>query len=259
MTRILVVEDDAKFRRILIHVLKLNGFEPLEAQDGVEAIELAAREQPHLILMDVMMRRMTGVDAVRRLRSDPATRDIPVIMCTARDARDEVLEAIQAGATDYIVKPSRHEVYLEKIRRALATRRATPPGPERRRAPRVRVDWSAVWSIPGPHGAPLHFKSDVRDASPEGVGLEFDRCATCTGYQEGDVHPACLLAPWALRLPTGRPVKLTLVISPKQTLALEGRIAHVYQDDDRPGSETVGIAFTALSPEARDLLTRLTR
>lgn len=262
MARILVAEDDANFRRILTHVLKINGFDVMEAKDGLEALEMAENEKPDLIIMDVMMPRLHGIDATRRIRGNPATKTIPIIMCTARDGKKDVMEAIKAGADDYIVKPSRHQVYIQKIRKALVPRErrmlALAPGSERRKTARVRVEWSAIWSITGPDGMRLDFKNPVYDVSIEGLALEFDRCATCTGYEIGTVHKECLLAPWALRLEPGRPVDIVLMVDRSTTLDLQGKIAHVYQPEDWPTTEIVGICFTQLSEAARELISKHT-
>lgn len=262
MSRVLIAEDDANFRRILVHLLRQNGFEILEARDGIEAVALAMNEIPDVILMDVMMPRLDGIQATQQIRAGNGTKNIPIIMCTARDRKEDVMSAVQAGADDYIVKPSKHAVYIQKIRRALVPRERRmlqlAPDSERRTVARVRVDWSALWSITGPDGARLDFKTAVYDISTKGIALEFDRCGTCTGYEVGTVHPDCLLAPWAAKLEHNQPVDLILMVDRTSTFEIQGRITHVYQPDDWQKTEIVGISFTHLTDAARKVIEKNT-
>lgn len=97
-------------------ILKSHGFHVVTAQDGFEAVTKAGTERPDLILMDVVMPRMTGFEAVKQLRTDEATRNIPVIMVTTR-AEPKVIETcFQAGCNDYVNKPVDGAVLLSKIR-----------------------------------------------------------------------------------------------------------------------------------------------
>lgn len=97
-------------------ILKSHGFRVVTAQDGFEAVTKAGAERPDLILMDVVMPRMTGFEAVKQLRNDDATKDIPVIMVTTR-AEPKVIETcFQAGCNDYVNKPVDGAILLSKIR-----------------------------------------------------------------------------------------------------------------------------------------------
>ena len=104
-SRILIAEDEPHLREVLHMQLELAGFEVIEACDGEAAIELAQQVRPDVILLDVMMPRMDGYEALRRLRASYATRFIPVIMLTAKDTREDVLTGFQGGANDYLTKP----------------------------------------------------------------------------------------------------------------------------------------------------------
>ncbi len=111
--RILIAEDEPHLREVLHMQLELAGFEVIEACDGAVALELAPQVQPDVILLDVMMPRMDGYEALRRLRASYATRFIPVIMLTAKDTRESVLTGFQGGANDYLTKPyDRNELLL---------------------------------------------------------------------------------------------------------------------------------------------------
>lgn len=102
--RILVVEDSADSREMLMHLLSLEGFETIGAVDGLEGLEIAHRESIDLILTDLMMPRMTGADMIEALRSDPERASIPIIAMTAAGSGD-AKRAMSAGATAFVLKP----------------------------------------------------------------------------------------------------------------------------------------------------------
>jgi PleD family two-component response regulator len=104
-SRILIAEDETNLRDVLRMQLEFAGFEVVEACDGAEAVALAERAHPDVILLDVMMPRMDGYEALRRLRSSYSTRYIPIIMLTAKDTKDDVLTGFKGGANDYLTKP----------------------------------------------------------------------------------------------------------------------------------------------------------
>jgi len=99
--------------------LELEGFDVLEAAEGKEALALALRERPDLVLLDVMMPAMDGFDVARRLKSNPATSKIPVVFMTALAASDDRRRGFEAGAVGYVVKPF-DPVYLgDTVRKTL--------------------------------------------------------------------------------------------------------------------------------------------
>lgn len=103
--RILVVDDERHIVRLVQVNLERHGYEVLTAYDGVECLEKAKSERPDLIVLDVMMPRMDGFEALQRLKSDPETTNIPVIMLTARAQDRDVLQGYQYGADLYLTKP----------------------------------------------------------------------------------------------------------------------------------------------------------
>lgn len=111
-SRILVVDDDRSLRRGLIFLLQKEGYATIEAADGHEALEKVSSENPDLVLLDLMMPRINGLEVCRRLKLDENTRLIPVIMITAVDNQNEKLKSIEAGADDFLNKP----VDLEELR-----------------------------------------------------------------------------------------------------------------------------------------------
>ncbi len=117
--RILLADDSVTALTMHRMILGGAGYELLTAQDGQEAIDVATTSQPDLILMDVVMPRKTGFEAVRALRKQDATKKIPVIMITTR-AEPKIIEiCFQCGCNDYINKPVDGAVLLAKVRSIL--------------------------------------------------------------------------------------------------------------------------------------------
>lgn len=100
--------------------LAADGYEVLEAADGDEAIEVALRERPDLLVLDKVMPKLDGFEVVRALREDPRTRAVPIVMLTERTSEEDVLGGLHLGVEEYIPKPfSPHELSA-RIRRLLA-------------------------------------------------------------------------------------------------------------------------------------------
>jgi diguanylate cyclase (GGDEF)-like protein len=123
-TKILVVDDEPHIRRILQFLLEQEGFEVLQAENGLQALELLAQEKPELILLDVMMPEMDGFTVLQQLRANYETSGIPVIMLTANGAGQEKVKGLKIGANDYITKPFNHEELLLRMRNMLEAQRA---------------------------------------------------------------------------------------------------------------------------------------
>jgi diguanylate cyclase (GGDEF)-like protein len=102
---ILVVDDDADIARFVEFNLRLHGFEVLSARDGQEALEMIEQHRPDLAVVDLMMPRIDGLELTRRLRADPMTSALPVIMLTAKGMTVDKVHGLTAGADDYMVKP----------------------------------------------------------------------------------------------------------------------------------------------------------
>ena len=103
--KILVVEDFDEWRELLMLYIRHLGYEVSGAIDGIHAVEQAAAIHPDLILMDLAMPRMNGQEATVRLKADPATKDIPVIISTAYTRKDHTDSALEAGALAVLLKP----------------------------------------------------------------------------------------------------------------------------------------------------------
>src|SRR5918912_3075390 len=102
---VLVCDDDPVILRLLQVNLELEGYRVLLAEDGEKAVEVAAAEHPDLVILDVMMPRMDGYEACRRLKAGELTRDIPVIFLSARAEKADIDKGRQQGASDYLTKP----------------------------------------------------------------------------------------------------------------------------------------------------------
>ena len=104
-SRVLVVDDDPATRSLLEALLQQDGLETALAQSGEQALEFVREFRPHLILLDLMMPGMTGFEVVQRLKMAAETRTIPIILVTALEDRTSRLQALQAGAEEYLTKP----------------------------------------------------------------------------------------------------------------------------------------------------------
>jgi putative two-component system response regulator len=120
---ILAVDDEASNLQLLRHILQ-DHYRLLFAKDAARALDLARQERPDLILMDVMMPGMTGYDACRVLKADPATAAIPVIFATALSDPDDEVTGFEAGAVDYIAKPLSPPIVRARVRTHLSLVRA---------------------------------------------------------------------------------------------------------------------------------------
>jgi two-component system, OmpR family, phosphate regulon response regulator PhoB len=119
MSTILLVEDDPDIRHLVSYKLTRGGFEVVEAADGFAALDQARRRPPDLVLLDVHMPRMSGLDVCRELRDSPGTERVPIIMLTARSRPEDLEKAYAAGATDYVTKPFSPRALLERVESAL--------------------------------------------------------------------------------------------------------------------------------------------
>lgn len=123
--RILVVDDEPRVREMIEFRLRQYGFEVLQAADGREALAVASKEQPDLVLLDVMMPELDGFQVCSRLKQHEATEHIPVVMLTAKAEAKDVTRAFNSGAVDYVVKPYDPAVLQQKIVQNLS---ASPRG-----------------------------------------------------------------------------------------------------------------------------------
>lgn len=103
-TKILIVEDDLFIRDLYLHVFNNSGYTVLAAKDGEEGVTAANDKQPDIILLDIMLPKLNGIEALKRLKNEDKTRQIPVIMLTNLADDNVIKEAFQSGAQGYLIK-----------------------------------------------------------------------------------------------------------------------------------------------------------
>ena len=148
-----MVEDEAPLLTLLRYNLERQGFRVEEAADGQEALLRVSEGRPDLVLLDWMLPSLSGLEVCRQLRRRPATRDLPIIMVTARTEDQDAVRALDTGADDYIAKPFTVEALLARIRALL---RRSGPG-----SMREALVWRDMVLDPEAHrvtrnGRPLH-------------------------------------------------------------------------------------------------------
>ncbi len=116
---VLIVEDDLKNLKLFRVLLQRDGYSTIEAVDGQQAVELTRERHPDLILMDVQMPVMSGIEATERLKADPATRGVPIVAVTAFAMEGDKEKLLQAGFDGYISKPIDIKRFGEEVRRFL--------------------------------------------------------------------------------------------------------------------------------------------
>ena len=129
MSKILIVEDDPAIRRVIALAVKSAGHSPvLEADTGDGGLSAVRREKPALVLLDVMLPGMDGIEVCRRVKSDPALASTAIILLTAKGEERDVVTGLDAGADDYVTKPFSKEVLLARMRAALRKDPTAPSG-----------------------------------------------------------------------------------------------------------------------------------
>ena len=113
--KILVVDDEEHIRRILKFQLEKNGYSVVTAENGEEALQFVRREQPDLIVLDLMMPKIDGFEVCRRIRRDFQTSQIPIIMLTAKSDLPDKIKGLKDGANDYLIKPYSNEELLLRV------------------------------------------------------------------------------------------------------------------------------------------------
>jgi two-component system phosphate regulon response regulator PhoB len=123
---ILVVEDEEDIRELLRFHLVRDGYSVTTAASGEEALRAVARKAPNLVLLDLMLPGVSGLDVCRALKGEPRTRGISVVMVTARGEESDVVAGLELGADDYIVKPFSLKVLVSRVRAVLRRRQTVP-------------------------------------------------------------------------------------------------------------------------------------
>lgn len=144
--KILVVDDDVESLKLIGMMLQRQGYEVVLASNGQQALDRALADRPDLVILDIMMPVMDGYEVCRRLRHDPITQHIPILMFTAKTMVDDKVAGFEAGADDYLTKPT-HPAELTSRVKALLARRPAPTAP----AP-AGGNHALVWGFLGAKG-----------------------------------------------------------------------------------------------------------
>jgi DNA-binding response OmpR family regulator len=120
MAKILIAEDEKDIRELIVFSLTYAGFQVVAAVDGQEAVEKALETKPDLIMMDVRMPRMTGYQACQKMKTMDETKDIPVVILSAKGQESEIQTGLDAGAYEYILKPFAPDELIERVKDIIA-------------------------------------------------------------------------------------------------------------------------------------------
>jgi CheY-like chemotaxis protein len=120
MAKILVAEDERDIRDLIAFTLRFAGHDVVTAADGAEALEMAPKEMPDLILMDVRMPRMTGYEACEKMKLNESIRDIPVVFLSAKGQDSEIQTGLSVGAAEYLLKPFAPDELTQRVKAILA-------------------------------------------------------------------------------------------------------------------------------------------
>ena len=122
MKSIVLVEDNENVAQLIEYKLKKEPYDVLRAMDGIQGLEAIRGAHPDLVILDVMLPKLDGFEVLRELRSEPSTRETPVLMLTALSQEQDVAKGFQLGADDYMVKPFRPSELLLRVTKLLAGR-----------------------------------------------------------------------------------------------------------------------------------------
>jgi DNA-binding response OmpR family regulator len=122
--RILIVDDDPNILKLLRLNLEMEGFDVVEAADGKEALDAVAEHSPDLLLCDVMMPNLNGLEVVARLRKDPANAELPIVMLSAKAQEMDVQHGKRVGADEYVTKPFDPDDLIAVVQRLLEHKRS---------------------------------------------------------------------------------------------------------------------------------------
>jgi two-component system, OmpR family, alkaline phosphatase synthesis response regulator PhoP len=149
---ILVVDDEEDLLDLLEYNLEQEGFQTLLARDGVEALDMARTHEPDLIVLDIMMPKMDGIEACRRIRKDAHLRTIPIMMLTARTEEEDQVAGLDVGADIYLSKPISVSVILSQAKALLRSARRYEVAPDQLSVHDLRVDRDRYLVYQGTNG-----------------------------------------------------------------------------------------------------------
>lgn len=137
--KVLVVDDEKDITALVAYHLEREGFRVLQAHDGLQALDLVKRERPNVLILDLMLPQMSGLDVCRRLRKEPDTVRLPILMLTAKAEETDKVLGLELGGDDYLTKPFGPRELVARVK-ALIRRSEEAPGEEVVKAGALEVD-----------------------------------------------------------------------------------------------------------------------
>jgi two-component system phosphate regulon response regulator PhoB len=122
---VLIIEDEGDIRELIAYMLKRAGYRPVEAESGELGLQSIADTKPDLIILDLMLPGLDGLEVCRRLKRGAASSSIPILMLTAKSQDEDIVVGLEAGADDYVTKPFSPQVLLARVRAILRRREST--------------------------------------------------------------------------------------------------------------------------------------
>lgn len=140
-SRILVIEDEKNIAKVVAYNLEREGYQAIAARDGEEGLAKARKELPDLVILDLMLPRMDGLEVCRQLKADPKTARIPIIMLTAKTQEPDRVVGLELGADDYVAKPFSVRELAARVKAVLRRGQAPPEAPLLWKGWDLEVDW----------------------------------------------------------------------------------------------------------------------
>lgn len=250
--KLLIVEDEARIREIIKHYL--SEYTLLEAENGKDAIKIINENQDiDLVITDVNMPIMDGFELCRVIKQFQQTRHIPVILCTVRNTREDIITALKVGANDYIIKPFNRVSVVEKVRILLQPQEwAVSTHGERRQSDRVAVKMTMSWAPTDKIAREFIFRSPVINLSLTGLSFAHRPDRVQSHYPSGTVPLTHTLYAFSKVYKTGKPVHIYLE-SENDVIEISGKVVYV-RFDTIHAHEVIGIEFTTVSETTQDKL-----
>ena len=224
--KVLTVDDSKTIRMIVKKAFQPYNCEILESENGVEGLAAATREKPGLIILDITMPVMNGIEMLDRLKSDADLKNIPVIMLTAESGKDNVVNIVKKGIKDYMVKPFKGEDLLERVGKIMPLERRTEEESPERKAERyfTQIDDIVILTLPAKVTRPrtVEVESSLQSKIKEMTTAHLKKMILdMGGVSETNVSLIRLLIT-AFQYCQKANVAVKLVASPKQAEELKG-------------------------------------
>ena len=142
--KMLIIEDEKDIVKMLDYNLKKEGFKTLSAYNGEDGLDMASKENPDLILLDLMLPEIDGFDVCKALKSDPKTSHIPIIILTAKDQETDKIVGLELGADDYVTKPFSPRELIARIKAVLRRAKEKDKPPEVLKIGDLTIDFSKI-------------------------------------------------------------------------------------------------------------------